>query len=81
LSASIFFASARVSSRGHADQPSPVVGDRFEGEFQLILHQAQLAHTSVVLPLFEVGQHPLDEPTFAASAAVAFVFLGGVGLR
>jgi len=64
-----------VSSRRQADEPPKVVSDRFEREFQLVLHQSQVAHAPIALPLFEVGEHPLDQPPFETTACVAFMFL------
>src|SRR5476651_2425782 len=65
-----------VLSRGQCDQSSQIISHRLERELQLIFGQPQVAYTPVVLPLFEVRKHPLNEAAFAASAAVAFVLFG-----
>ena len=72
------FSSSRPGlSCRQGDQPPQVIGHGFEGEFELVFQQSQVAHAPVVLPFLEVREHPFDESTFEAAATIACVLFGG----
>src|SRR5436190_21061400 len=62
--------------REDARETLEVVSHGFEGEFQLVLYQTDVAHSHVVLPLLQVCKDTLNAATHAALAPVlcAIVF-------
>ncbi len=78
---SLFADCARLSGRslrrGQDDQPPQVVGDGFQGEFELVFDQSQVTHDAVALASFPVAEDALNVAPPSVLAPVAGPVGGG----